>query len=139
MRTKVGGTQAFLVPFHVLTTTFVCSHGLGHPHARGRHILIQPSLFDAAPRPVLLKLTTVFGTQELYAPAPRLWLRPQRAADIAPPPSYACPLYRTPERRGVLATTGHSTNFIMLIRLPTPLPPVHWTLRGAALLCHRPE
>ena len=88
---------------------------------------------------VLFKLTTDFGAQELYTPAPRLWLRPQRAADIAPPPSYACPLYRTPERRGVLATTGHSTNFIMLIRLPTPLPPVHWTLRGAALLCHRPE
>jgi len=54
--------------------------------------------------------------QELYAPAPRLWLRPRRTADMAVQPGYMCPLYRTPERRGTLATTGHSTNFVMLVR-----------------------
>lgn len=80
--------------------------------------------------------------QELFAPAPRLWLRPQRTAQDAETPGpirYACPLYRTHERRGVLATTGHSTNFIMLVPLPSRQPPEHWTLRGACLLCQRPE
>jgi len=42
-----------------------------------------------------------------------IWLRPQRLADISPPPHYDCPTYRTSDRRGTLATTGHSTNFLM--------------------------
>ena len=86
--------------------------------------------------------TAAMRPQELYAPAPQLWLRPQRAApaaDASTTSRYACPLYRTHERRGVLATTGHSTNFIMLVPLPSRHPPKHWTLRGACLLCQRPE
>jgi dynein heavy chain, axonemal len=48
--------------------------------------------------------------------------------------SYSCPMYRTADRRGVLATTGHSTNFVMFVRLPTIQDPKHWTMRGVALL-----
>lgn len=72
--------------------------------------------------------------QVLFVPAPAMWLRPRRDADAASVPHYSCPVYRTAERRGVLATTGHSTNFVMFVQLPTHLPSSHWILRGVALL-----
>ncbi len=72
--------------------------------------------------------------QVLFVDAPVLWFRPRHVDKLSAFPHYACPVYRTAERRGVLATTGHSTNFVMSIRLPTDVDPRHWTLRGVALL-----
>jgi dynein heavy chain len=36
-------------------------------------------------------------------------------------------------RAGTLSTTGHSTNFIMMLELPTHVAPGHWVNRGVAL------
>ena len=47
---------------------------------------------------------------------------------------YQCPIYKTTERRGVLATTGHSSNFVMFIQLDTDSNPDHWILRGTAAI-----
>ncbi len=44
-------------------------------------------------------------------------------------------VYRTAERKGVLATTGHSTNFLMMVRMPTDRPDHHWVNRGVCMLC----
>lgn len=44
----------------------------------------------------------------LFVPAPCMWLVPKKVDEFKDYPHYNCPVYRTTERRGVLATTGHS-------------------------------
>ncbi|XP_075057079.1 dynein axonemal heavy chain 14 [Mixophyes fleayi] len=49
--------------------------------------------------------------------------------------TYECPVYMTPQRAGTLSSSGHSTNFVTAISLPTRVRPHHWIRRGATLLC----
>jgi dynein heavy chain len=73
--------------------------------------------------------------KELFVPFPILQLMPAREEDIPETRHYACPTYKTTDRRGVLSTTGHSTNFIMVMNLPRDPAhdEAHWVKRGAAL------
>ncbi|KAG8123327.1 hypothetical protein E2320_018706, partial [Naja naja] len=48
---------------------------------------------------------------------------------------YKCPLYKTPQRTGMLSSMGESTNFVTEVNLPSLVTPSHWILRGVALLC----
>jgi len=52
---------------------------------------------------------------------------------------YDCPLYRTSLRASSLTSTGHTTNFVTSVNLPSVQPADHWITRGVALLCQLDE
>ncbi|KAI9224435.1 dynein heavy chain and region D6 of dynein motor-domain-containing protein [Blastocladiella britannica] len=71
-------------------------------------------------------------TKLLYDALPVLWLKPGERAKFKTDNSYDCPVYKTLARRGTLSTTGHSTNYVMSMRIPSRHPEEHWVNRGVA-------
>ncbi|XP_077458505.1 dynein axonemal heavy chain 1 [Stigmatopora argus] len=73
--------------------------------------------------------------KELYTEMAAIWFIPTQ--NRKPPTSgiYICPIYKTLTRAGTLSTTGHSTNYVIAVELPTHLTPGHWIKRGVALIC----
>jgi len=68
----------------------------------------------------------------LFTDAPVFLFMPTTQDKRASFPHYLCPIYRTSERRGVLATTGHSSNFVIDLKIPSNKPETHWIKRGVA-------
>lgn len=74
--------------------------------------------------------------KELFSDAPMLHLNPVYNRETPDYDTiYYCPLYKTLDRFGVLSTTGHSTNFVLMLEIPTDLPQAFWIKRAAALFC----
>jgi len=80
------------------------------------------------------KALTESEPKVLFTKGPVIWLKPCKPEDRSDFKFYNCPTYVETSRRGVLRTTGHSSNFIMHIRLPTLCDPGHWVKRGVALV-----
>jgi dynein heavy chain, axonemal len=71
----------------------------------------------------------------LFDRMPCVWLQPVITESYQPQGVYNCPLYKTSLRAGTLSTTGHSTNFVVSLPIPTTLNEDHWIRRGCAMLC----
>ena len=71
----------------------------------------------------------------LFDVLPTMQLLPTLATEIIREEgAYPIPLYKTSVRRGTLSTTGHSTNFVMEMVVPSRKDEAHWVKRGVALL-----
>jgi len=70
--------------------------------------------------------------KELYTDLPLLLMLP--AEDRTPPTEgiYNCPVYKVLSRRGTLSTTGHSTNFVMYMEIPSKDVEDRWIRAGVA-------
>ncbi|KAA0164767.1 hypothetical protein FNF31_02304 [Cafeteria roenbergensis] len=73
----------------------------------------------------------------LYQQMPAIHMIPAKMSDIDDKAHiYDCPVYKTSERRGMLSTTGHSTNFVMMCRVPMAAEHTekYWVKAGVAML-----
>ncbi|KAG9260637.1 dynein heavy chain 1, axonemal [Astyanax mexicanus] len=83
----------------------------------------------------LAGLLTQSRPKELYTEMAVIWMIP--VPNRKPPQSgvYICPIYKTLTRAGTLSTTGHSTNYVIAVELPTDQSQQHWIKQGVALIC----
>ncbi|CAE8619847.1 unnamed protein product [Polarella glacialis] len=69
--------------------------------------------------------------KELFTDMPTFWFLPVK--NRTPNPlDYRCPTYKVLSRKGVLLTTGHSTNFVLYLELPTDKARSKWIKAGVA-------
>ena len=118
------------------------SHG-SHGHSLDSGVLVRGLFFESAcwegerdGKPGKLARA---APHALFTQAPVIWFRACEEAQVSDNPHYSCPCYKTADRRGVLATTGHSSNFVCDIRCPTNEPEEVWVLAGVALLLDLPN
>ncbi|KAH0571585.1 Dynein heavy chain [Spironucleus salmonicida] len=70
---------------------------------------------------------------QLFVEVPFIMLKPCKISELNVGNRYRCPSYRTTARKGVLTTTGHSSNYILDIYLHCEGDIGKWVRRGAAL------
>ena len=70
---------------------------------------------------------------EMYSSMPAIHFIPTLGM-VPDPTFYSCPCYKTTLRKGVLSTTGISTNFVLPALPRTDHHPDFWVLKGVALL-----
>mmetsp|Transcript_36905 Transcript_36905/g.84597 ORF Transcript_36905/g.84597 Transcript_36905/m.84597 type:complete len:259 (-) Transcript_36905:105-881(-) len=73
--------------------------------------------------------------KQLFCELPTIWMKPSGRPQKDKKSVFHAPTYKTTDRRGILTTTGHSSNFIMYICLPSRHSESHWLKRGVALIC----
>jgi dynein heavy chain len=57
--------------------------------------------------------------KKLFVDVPLILLLPMMDRQTPKTGIYMCPVYKVLSRSGTLSTTGHSTNYVMLMELPS--------------------
>lgn len=70
--------------------------------------------------------------KELFSNLPLIHLVPEVNRVVQKTGLYNCPLYKVVSRAGTLSTTGHSTNFVMFLELPSDRDENSWIVAGVA-------
>jgi dynein heavy chain len=70
--------------------------------------------------------------KKLFVDIPLLLCMPITDKVMATTGIYNCPVYKVLSRSGTLSTTGHSTNFVMMMELPTNESEDKWIKAGVA-------
>lgn len=71
--------------------------------------------------------------KELYVDFPIIHLNPIYERVAPTTGIYECPLYKVLSRKGTLSTTGHSTNFVLMLEIPSSLLQNYWIKAGVAM------
>lgn len=71
--------------------------------------------------------------KELYTDVPVIHFLPKQNRELPTSGVYFCPLYKVLSRAGTLSTTGHSTNYVLFVELPTDLDQGVWIKAGVAM------
>jgi len=70
--------------------------------------------------------------KKLFVDLPLLHLVPTEERAVPATGIYICPMYKVLSRTGTLSTTGHSTNFVMYLEVPSNVEPDVWIKAGVA-------
>ena len=71
--------------------------------------------------------------RELYTDVPLIHMIPVPNREPPKTGIYNTPLYKVLSRQGTLSTTGHSTNFVLMVELPTKEDEAKWIKAGVAM------
>lgn len=71
--------------------------------------------------------------RELYTDVPLIHMIPVVNRKVPETGIYQCPLYKVLTRQGTLSTTGHSTNFVLYVELPSDEEESVWVKAGVAM------
>jgi len=71
--------------------------------------------------------------KRLFVELPMVHLHPVENRVIAETGIYDCPVYKVLSRTGTLSTTGHSTNFVMYMEIPSGEEQDIWIRAGVAI------
>lgn len=132
---KQNFARKFTIPIDKLTFDYEVLKAKTFPKPPADGVYVYGLFTDGAKWDVEKGVLAELLPKVLHDVMPMIWVIPIKNDMYNEEGRYKCPLYKTSERRGVLSTTGHSTNYVLPFLLNTREPPSHWVKRSAALLC----